>query len=114
MQTPWYKRDAVTFPLVFATIAGLVAGFVSMLSTQGGSANPMRWNLGLIAFGVAFIVTLVVAAMLQMVEKPNDPELGQGSGVNRRSADIPGGAASVPDPRAPKADTGSTAAPEQD
>ena len=114
MQTPWYKRDAVTFPLVFAALAGLVAGFVTMLSTQGGSANPVHWNLGLIAFGVAFIVTLVVAAMLQMVEKPNDPELGQGSGVNRRSADIPGGAASVPDPRAPQAEPGSSAAAERD
>lgn len=100
MQTPWYKRDAVKIPLLFAVIAGLVAGVVATVSVSGGSANPLRVNVGLIAFGVAFIVSLVVAAMLQMVEKPNDPELGQGSGVHRRAADIPGGAQNVPDPRA--------------
>jgi hypothetical protein len=100
VQTPWYKRDAVKFPLMFAVIAGLVAGVVATIGSTGGSDHPWRLDIGAIAFGVAFIVSLVVAAMLQMVEKPNDPELSQGSGINRRSADIPGGAASVPDPRA--------------
>ncbi|MDR6892143.1 hypothetical protein [Falsarthrobacter nasiphocae] len=103
VQTPWYKRDAVKIPLLFATCAGAVAGWVSMLAMTGGSDHPLRVDVGAIGFGIAFIASLVVAAMLQMVEKPNDPELGQGSGINRRSADIPGGAMNVPDPRKPQA-----------
>ena len=38
--------------------------------------------------GIAFIASVVVCATLMMLEKPNDPGLGEGSGVNRSSAKL--------------------------
>ena len=45
----------------------------------------------MLALGVAgavFVVTLVVCATLILAERPNDPSLGQGTGINKSSAKL--------------------------
>jgi hypothetical protein len=85
--TPGNPRTSVKAPLLFSLILGLVAGVVTLVVSSGGSSHHARWDLGGIAFGAAFIVCLVVAAMLSMSYKENPEHLSQGSGVNRRSSD---------------------------
>jgi hypothetical protein len=75
-------------PLVFSFVLGLIGGGVAMLAASGGSDNPLRVDVGLIAFGVFFIVSLVVVAMLQLAAKDNPEHLSQGSGVHRSSEDL--------------------------
>lgn len=97
-------RESVKPPLLFSLVLGIVAFVVTLFAASGGSENRTRWDLALIGFGIAFIVSLVVCAMLMMIEKPNPSQLGEGSGVHRVSAKIPGGAANadnVPDSSAP-------------
>ena len=45
-----------------------------------------RFDLAFTAAGIAFIVTLVIAAMLSMSYKDNAEHLGKGSGVNLSSS----------------------------
>ena len=84
--TPGQPRTSVKAPLVFSAVMAIVAGVVTVVVSTGGSDKAPRWDLGAIAFGVAFIVTLVVAAMLSMSYKENAEHLGKGSGVNLTSA----------------------------
>lgn len=72
-------------PLVFSLVLGLVGGVVATMTATGGTDNPPRIDIGLIAFGVFFIVSLVVVAMLQLAAKENPEHLSQGSGVHRSS-----------------------------
>ena len=48
-----------------------------------------RFDLAFTGAGIAFIVTLVIAAMLSMSHKENAEHLGKGSGVNLSSAKKP-------------------------
>lgn len=87
-QCPKSQRRApdVRGPLAVSAVLAVVAGGVTSFAAAGGTQDGMRLDLGLIVGGVAFIVSVVVCATLMMLEKPNNPELGQGSGVNRSSA----------------------------
>lgn len=93
------SRTSVKAPLIFSAVLALVAGVAVTIFSSGGSGQTPRVDLGLIAAGVVFIASLVVAAMLMMSERPNDESLGQGSGINLRSAKIPGGAQNANLPR---------------
>lgn len=88
-------RPSVKGPLLFSAALAAVAGTVAMVASTGGSDSPLRVDLGLTAAGIAFIASLVVCAMLMMTEKPNADHLGKGTGINRSSAKIPGGAGNV-------------------
>lgn len=94
-------RYGIKAPLLFSAVLGLVAGVATSIFATGGGNKVLRYDLGLTAGGIAFIVSLVICAMLMMAETPNPEHLGKGSGVNRSSA--------KPDrkPQAP----GATAAP---
>ncbi|WP_313810659.1 hypothetical protein [Glutamicibacter sp.] len=81
---PW--SQSIKGPLSFSLVMAIVAGFVGMISSTGGSRNPIRLDIGLACFGIAFIVCLLVISVLTMASKDNDPELGKGTGVNRSSA----------------------------
>ena len=81
---PW--SQSVKGPLTFSLIAALIAGVVGLVSSTGGSQNPIRFDIGLACFGIAFIACLLVISVLTMASKENDPELGKGTGVNRSSA----------------------------
>lgn len=85
--TPGEPRTSVKAPLVFSAVMAVIAGIVTVVVSTGGSDKAPRWDLGAIAFGVAFIVTLVVAAMLSMSHKENAEHLGKGSGINLTSAE---------------------------
>jgi hypothetical protein len=75
-------------PLVFSFALALIGGVVAMLTASGGTDNPVRVDIGLIAFGGFFIVSLVVVAMLQLAAKDNPDHLSQGSGVHRSSEEL--------------------------
>lgn len=78
-------RTSVKGPLVFSAVLGLVGGGIAALTASGGTDNPLRIDIGLIAFGVFFMTSLVVVAMLQLASRENPERLSQGSGINRSS-----------------------------
>ena len=92
------RRESIKGPLAFSAVIGVIAGVLTLIFATAGPDNGVRWDLGAIGFAIAFIVCLVFSALLLMTEKPNDPKLSAGSGINRSVAKIPGGAASVPAP----------------
>lgn len=81
---PW--SQSIKGPLSFSLVMAIIAGVVGLVSSTGGSQNPMRFDIGLACFGIAFIACLLVISVMTMAGKENDPELGKGTGVNRSSA----------------------------
>lgn len=79
--------NSIKFPLSFSFAMGAVAGIVTLVVSAGGTIHGLRWDLGGIAFGIAFIATLLVASLLVMGHKENDDYLSAGSGVNLKSSD---------------------------
>ena len=79
--------NSIKFPLSFSFALGAVAGLVTLVVSAGGTMHGLRWDLGGIAFGIAFIATLLVASLLVMGHKENPAYLSEGSGVNRKSSD---------------------------
>ncbi|MCC9197315.1 hypothetical protein QNO08_16890 [Arthrobacter sp. zg-Y820] len=89
------KRNSVKAPLIFSAVLAVVAGVATMIFATGGVDKELRLDLAFIAAGIAFIASLLICSLLLMTEKPNPDHLSEGSGVNRSSAKIPGGAGSV-------------------
>lgn len=81
---PW--SQSIKGPLSFSLILAVVAGIVGLITSTGGSQNPLRFDIGLACFGIAFIASLLVISVMTMAAKDNDPELGKGTGVNQSSA----------------------------
>jgi len=91
---PRSLRTSVKGPLMFSAFWGVLAFFAVLIFASGGSARTPRLDLAFTGAGIAFIVTLVLAAMMSMSYKGNDEHLGKGSGVNRssrKSSSGPGG-----------------------
>lgn len=63
------RRDRLR-PLEFLIIALVVSVFIGLVVL----GSTRQWLLALIFFGVAFVVTLVVIAMLSLAVKPDDAE----------------------------------------
>lgn len=82
------RKNDIKGPLAISTVLAVVAFLVVSVVAAGGTDNAARSGLGLIAAGVAFIASVIVCSTLMLLEKPNDPELGQGTGVNRSSAKL--------------------------
>jgi hypothetical protein len=74
---------------MFSAFWAVVAFFAVLIFASGGSARSPRFDLAFTGAGIAFIVTLVIAAMLSMSYKDNAAHLGKGSGVNLSSARKP-------------------------
>ena len=89
------KRNSVKAPLIFSAVLAVIAGVATMIFATGGADKELRLDLAFTAAGIAFIASLLVCSLLLMTEKPNPDHLSEGSGVNRSSAKIPGGAGSV-------------------
>lgn len=85
--SPRGPRVGIKGPLVFSAILGAVAFVVVLFSASGGTSHGLRYDLAAAAFGIAFIVSLVFAAMMSMSYKENAEHLGHGDGVNLRSED---------------------------
>lgn len=79
--------NSIKFPLSFSFVMGVVAGVVTLVVSAGGTDHGLRWDLGGIAFGIAFIASLLIASLLVMGHKENPASLSEGSGVNRKSSD---------------------------
>jgi hypothetical protein len=98
--------NSIRFPLSFSFAMGAVAGVVVLVSSAGGTKHGLRWDLGGIAFGIAFIATLLVSSLLVMSHKENPDYLSEGSGVNRRSSDrLPGARQAAADAAGTSAET---------
>lgn len=80
---PWHQ--SIKAPLIFSLVLGFVAGMVAMISSTGGSEKELRVDIGLTAFGIAFVASLLVISVMTMAGKDNPSEMGTGSGVNRSS-----------------------------
>ncbi|GGI75543.1 hypothetical protein [Pseudarthrobacter scleromae] len=106
---PRKLRTSVRGPLMFSAFWAVIAFLAVVIFASGGSARAPRFDLAFTAAGIAFIVTLVVAAMLSMSHKENAEHLGKGSGVNLSSARKPshgyGAAPGLQDPPADGTDT---------
>ena len=67
--------------------SGVIAAFVAITTavvSTGGAENEFRWQLGLAAGCIAFIVCLATFTLMILAGKPNPDSMGHGSGVNRR------------------------------
>jgi hypothetical protein len=105
---PRNLRTSVKGPLMFSAFWGVVAFFGVLIFASGGSAHPPRFDLAFTGAGIAFIVTLVIAAMLSMSYKDNAAHLGKGSGVNLSSAKRPSHGHGGRGPQTPPSTPGST------
>src|SRR3712207_315202 len=85
---PRKLRTSVKGPLMFSAFWAAVTFVAVLIFASGGSAKVPRFDLAFTGAGIAFIVTLVIAAMLSMSYKENAEHLGKGSGVNLSSAKI--------------------------
>ncbi|MEO3934924.1 hypothetical protein [Pseudarthrobacter sp. ATCC 49987] len=83
---PRTLRTSVKGPLMFSAFWAVLAFIATLIFASGGSAKTPRFDLAFTAAGIAFIVILVVLAMLSMGHKPNAEYLGKGSGVNLSSS----------------------------
>ncbi len=81
-------KEQISGPLIIAAVLAVVTFFGVSIFGAGGTNNTPPYVLGLTIAGAVFVVTLVVCATLILVEKPNDPELGEGTGINRSSAKL--------------------------
>jgi hypothetical protein len=82
---PRSLRTSVKGPLMFSAFWAVLAFVATLIFASGGSAKTPRFDLAFTAAGIAFIVILVVLAMLSMSYKENAEDLGKGSGVNLSS-----------------------------
>jgi len=89
-------RTSVKGPLMFSAFFAVLAFVAVLIFASGGSARVPRFDLAFTGAGIAFIVSLVVAAMLSMSYKENADHLGKGSGVNL-SSKRPHGGSPAPD-----------------
>jgi len=116
---PRNLRTSVKGPLMFSTFWAVLTFFAVLIFASGGSARSPRFDLAFTGAGIAFIVTLVLAAMLSMSHKDNAEHLGKGSGVNLSSKKSSGhGGYSVrsetPRSETPRSETPRTAAPDSE
>lgn len=81
-------KAQVRGPLIIAAVLALVAFLSIVVFATGGTNNTPNVVLALTVAGAVFVVTLVMCATLILVERPNDPELGEGTGINRSSAKL--------------------------
>ncbi|GAA1883238.1 hypothetical protein GCM10009715_32030 [Paeniglutamicibacter psychrophenolicus] len=79
-------QQSIKAPLSFSLVMAIIAGVIATISATGGSDNPLRIDIGLVAFGVAFVACLLVISVMTMAGKDNPEEMGTGSGVNRSSS----------------------------
>jgi hypothetical protein len=99
-------RTSVKGPLMFSAFFAVLAFVAVLIFASGGSARAPRFDLAFTGAGIAFIVSLVVAAMLSMSHKENADHLGKGSGVNLSSKRPGHGGPGAPDSETETPDAG--------
>jgi hypothetical protein len=96
---------------MFSAFWAVLAFFAVLIFASGGSARSPRFDLAFTGAGIAFIVTLVIAAMLSMSYKDNAEHLGKGSGVNLSSKKTSGHGGHSSHGQAPRAQAPESDAP---
>ena len=81
-------KAQVKGPLLVAAALAVAAFFAVFIFATGGTRNHPNLVLALGVAGAVFVVTLVECATLILAERPNDPSLGQGTGINKSSAKL--------------------------
>lgn len=81
-------KAQVRAPLIIAAVLALVAFCGVVVFATGGTNNTPNFVLALTVAGAVFVVTVVMCATMILVERPNDPSLGEGTGINRSSAKL--------------------------
>ena len=81
-------KAQVKGPLLVAAALAVAAFFAVFIFATGGTRNRPNLVLALGVAGAVFVVPLVVCANLILAERPNDPSLGQGTGINKSSAKL--------------------------
>jgi hypothetical protein len=109
---PRNLRTSVKGPLMFSAFWAVLAFFAVLIFASGGSARSPRFDLAFTGAGIAFIVTLVIAAMLSMSHKDNAEHLGKGSGVNLSSKKSSGHGGYSVRSETPRSETPGAAAPD--
>ena len=82
-----------TYGNVPVIASGIIAGFVAITTavvSTGGAENQLRWELGVAAGLITFIVCLLTFTLMIIAAKPNPDSMGRGSGVNRKFGAVPG------------------------
>ena len=80
--------------------SGIIAGFVAITTavvSTGGAENQLRWELGVAAGLITFIVCLLIFVLMIIAAKPNPDSMGRGSGVHRKFGAVPGAEDKDPD-----------------
>lgn len=99
-------RTSVKGPLMFSAFFAVLAFIAVLIFASGGTARAPRFDLAFTGAGIAFIVSLVVAAMLSMSHKENADHLGKGSGVNLSSKRPGHGGPGIPEDGPKRSDDG--------
>lgn len=97
---PSGRQDYGNVPVIISAVLAAVAGVSVALFSTGGTEREFRWELGVAAACVTFIVTLLMLLILIATSQPNPENLGKGTGIRRTFGSRPGEADDDDDPAA--------------
>ena len=100
-----FSGDYGNVPVLISAVLAAVAGMATAVFSTGGTERQFRWELGIFAACVTFIVSLLMFLLLILTSRPNPEHLGQGTGVKRSFGSLPGAADDGGDQRARGPDT---------
>jgi hypothetical protein len=87
---PSGRQDFGNVPVIISAVLAAVAGVAVAVFSTGGTEREFRWELGVAAACVTFIVTLLMLLLLIITSRPNPEHLGKGTGVRRTFGSQPG------------------------
>lgn len=87
---PSGRQDYGNVPVIISAVLAAVAGVSVALFSTGGTEREFRWELGVAAACVTFIVTLLMLLILIATSQPNPENLGKGTGIRRTFGSRPG------------------------
>ncbi|WP_341394281.1 hypothetical protein [Arthrobacter sp. G119Y2] len=89
-QGPAGRQDYGNVPVIISAVLAAVAGVSVALFSTGGTEREFRWELGVAAACVTFIVSLLIFLLLILTARPNPEHLGKGTGIKRSFGSRPG------------------------
>ncbi|MDK1361667.1 hypothetical protein QNO00_15540 [Arthrobacter sp. zg-Y1219] len=84
------RQDYGNVPVIISAVLAAVAGVAVALFSTGGTERDFRWELGVAAACVTFIVSLLIFLLLIVTARPNPENLGKGTGIRRSFGSKPG------------------------
>ena len=69
---PAGRQDYGNTPVIISAVLAAVAGVSVALFSTGGTEREFRWELGVAAACVTFIVSLLILLLLIVTARPND------------------------------------------